>query len=100
MYAKMQHGPGSGNQSDDEMAFMCYYGLLHCSQDEPLKAMVRMSFFGYWIDEEPEMNPLLISLTRRIISRPRGAVPGPGLRFGPCRAGMRIPWQPCMVYLW
>src|SRR5262249_6022181 len=25
MFAKVQHGPGSGNQSDDEMAFMSYY---------------------------------------------------------------------------
>jgi len=57
MYPKMQHGPGSGNQSDDEMAFMCYYGLLHCSKNEQLKAMVRVSFFSYWINEEPEMNP-------------------------------------------
>ncbi len=57
MYPKMQHGPGSGNQSDDEMAFMCYYGLLRCSQDEELKGMVRLSFFSYWINEEPEMNP-------------------------------------------
>jgi len=57
MYPKMQHGPGSGNQSDDEMAFMCYYGLLHCSKDEQLKGMARLSFFSYWINEEPEMNP-------------------------------------------
>ncbi len=57
MYPKMQHGPGSGNQSDDEMAFMCYYGLLHCSTDEQLKGMARISFFSYWINEEPEVNP-------------------------------------------
>jgi hypothetical protein len=57
MYPKMQHGPGSGNQSDDEMAFMCYYGLLHCSNDEQLKALARVSFFRYWINEEPEVNP-------------------------------------------
>ncbi len=57
MYPKMQHGPGSGNQSDDEMAFMCYYGLLHCSTDEQLKGMARISFFSYWINEEPELNP-------------------------------------------
>jgi len=57
MYPKMQHGPGSGNQSDDEMAFMCYYGLLHCSKDEQLKGMARLSFFSYSINEEPAMNP-------------------------------------------
>ncbi len=57
MYPKVQHGPGSGNQSDDEMAFMCYYDLLRCSKDEKLKAQVRYSFFGYWANEAPEMNP-------------------------------------------
>jgi hypothetical protein len=57
MHPKVQQGPGSGNQSDDEMAFMCYYGLLHCSSDESLKAMIRYSFFRYWVNEAPEMNP-------------------------------------------
>jgi hypothetical protein len=57
MYAKVQHGPGSGNQSDDEMAFMCYYGLLRCSHNEDLKALIRYSFFQYWVNEAPEMNP-------------------------------------------
>ncbi len=57
MYPKVQHGPGSGNQSDDEMAFMCYYTLLRCSKNETLKAQVRYSFFRYWANEAPEMNP-------------------------------------------
>jgi hypothetical protein len=57
MYSKVQHGPGSGNQSDDEMAFMCYYGLLRCSRDEELKSLMRSSFYGYWVNEAPEMNP-------------------------------------------
>lgn len=57
MYVKVQHGPGSGNQSDDEMAFMCYYGLLRCSRDGDLKALIRYSFFQYWVNEAPEMNP-------------------------------------------
>ncbi len=57
MYPKVQQGPGSGNQSDDEMAFMCYYSLLRCSNDEALKGMVRYSFFRYWLNEAPEMNP-------------------------------------------
>ena len=58
MYPKVQSGPGSGNQSDDEMAVMCYYGLLRCSPDAALKNFVRASFFAYWQNEEPEMNPL------------------------------------------
>jgi hypothetical protein len=57
MYSKVQHGPGSGNQSDDEMAFMCYYGLLRYSRDEALKAQIRYSFYRYWANEAPEMNP-------------------------------------------
>jgi hypothetical protein len=57
MYPKVQHGPGSGNQSDDEMAFMDYYSLLRFSQNEDLKRMIRGSFFGYWVNEAPEMNP-------------------------------------------
>ena len=57
MHPKVQHGPGSGNQSDDEMAFMCYYGLLRCSQDEELKTLMRYSFYRYWLNEAPEMNP-------------------------------------------
>lgn len=57
MYPKLQHGPGSGNQSDDEMAFMCYYSLLRYSSDEALKARVRFSFYRYWVNEAPEMNP-------------------------------------------
>lgn len=57
MHPKVQHGPGSGNQSDDEMAFMCYYGLLRCSRDETLNNMMRYSFYRYWLNEAPEMNP-------------------------------------------
>jgi hypothetical protein len=57
MHTKVQHGPGSGNQSDDEMAIMCYYGLLRFSQDETLKTMMRYSFYRYWLNESPEMNP-------------------------------------------
>ncbi len=57
MHPKVQHGPGSGNQSDDEMAFMCYYGLLRYSADDTLKNMIRYSFFRYWLNEAPEMNP-------------------------------------------
>jgi hypothetical protein len=57
MYPKVQHGPGSGNQSDDEMAFMCYYTLLRYSKNEALKSMIRFSFYRYWVNEAPELNP-------------------------------------------
>jgi hypothetical protein len=57
MHYKIQHGPGSGNQSDDEMAFMCFYNLLRCSKDNDLKALIRGSLFRAWVNEQPEMNP-------------------------------------------
>jgi hypothetical protein len=57
MYPKVQNGPGSGNQSDDEMAFMSYYSLLRYSKNETLKGMIRYSFFRYWVNETSEMNP-------------------------------------------
>jgi hypothetical protein len=57
MFPKVQQGPGSGNQSDDEMAVMCFYTLLRFSKDEALNSMIRASFFRYWLNEEPEMNP-------------------------------------------
>jgi hypothetical protein len=57
MFPKIQHGPGSGNQSDDEMAFMCFYNLLRYSKNEVLKAQARFSFYRYWANEAPERNP-------------------------------------------
>jgi hypothetical protein len=57
MHPKVQHGPGSGNQSDDEMAFMSFYTLLRLSSDQELKGLIHYSFFRYWINEAPEMNP-------------------------------------------
>jgi hypothetical protein len=57
MHPKVQHGPGSGNQSDDEMAFMCFYTLLRYSPDAELKNMMRYSFYRYWLNEAPELNP-------------------------------------------
>jgi hypothetical protein len=57
MYPKVQQGAGSGNQSDDEMAFMDYYGLLRLSQDQELKGMLRIAYYFYWVNEAPELNP-------------------------------------------
>jgi len=57
MHSKVQHGPGSGNQSDDEMAFMCFYNLLRYSKDAELKGMIRISFYRHWANEQPELNP-------------------------------------------
>jgi hypothetical protein len=55
---KLQNGPGSGNQSDDEMAFMCYYNLLKYEKDPALRKRYNISLRRYWALEEPEMCPL------------------------------------------
>jgi hypothetical protein len=57
MISKIHFGIGSGNQSDDEMAFMCFYNLMKYSQNEALRDEMRYSFYSHWTLEEPEMNP-------------------------------------------
>lgn len=58
MVAKIQFGVGSGNHSDDEMAFMCYYNLLKYTKNPQLKKEITYSFYSYWTLEFPEVNPL------------------------------------------
>ncbi len=58
MIYKIHFGPGSGNQSDDEMAFMCYYNLIKYTKDEGLRQQMMYSFYSAWTNEQPEMNPL------------------------------------------
>jgi len=55
--SKIQRGVGSGNQSDDEMAFMSFYNLMKYGNDPKLTAEVGYSFYSHWILEFPEMNP-------------------------------------------
>lgn len=57
MFPKVQYGPGSGNHSDDEMAIMCFSTLLRYTTDPALRNQVRYSFFAYWANEAPELNP-------------------------------------------
>ena len=57
MFPKVHQGPGSGNQSDDEMAFMCFYNLVRHGRDAALVNQARYSFFQYWANDAPEMNP-------------------------------------------
>lgn len=54
---KYQHGIGSGNQSDDEMAFMAFYNLIKYEPDPELKKLYLVPFANSWRQEEPEMNP-------------------------------------------
>jgi hypothetical protein len=57
MNPKLQMGVGSGNQSDDEMAFMCFYNLLRYTRETNWKEKWRFAFLGYWRLEQPELNP-------------------------------------------
>ena len=57
VFPSIQTGIGSGNQSDNEMAFMNFYNILHYSKDEELKKHLQFIFYNYWILEFPEMNP-------------------------------------------
>ena len=55
---KVQTGPGTGNQSDDEMAFMGFYHLLRYEHDPQLRSIWAHSFHRYWLLVQPERNPL------------------------------------------
>ncbi|MBI4557967.1 MAG: hypothetical protein HY706_10330 [Candidatus Hydrogenedentes bacterium] len=57
MVPKIQNGIGSGNQSDDEMAFMSYYNLLTYETNPDLRGPYAYSLYRYWSLEEPEANP-------------------------------------------
>jgi hypothetical protein len=54
---KTNAGPGAGNQSDDEMIFMNYYGLLRYEKDPQLRRKYLLAFHNHWKMEQPEMNP-------------------------------------------
>jgi hypothetical protein len=55
---KFQNGPGSGNQSDDEMAFMCYYNAFSYEQDPTVRRQFMRSMARYFPQEAPEACPL------------------------------------------
>jgi hypothetical protein len=57
MNAKVHQGPGTGNQSDDEMAIMGFYDLLLYEDDPVLLRLYRTAFHRYWEHVEPEGNP-------------------------------------------
>ncbi|MEK7793601.1 MAG: hypothetical protein AAB353_03685, partial [Candidatus Hydrogenedentota bacterium] len=57
MYPKFQRGVGTGNQSDDEMAFMSYYNLIKYETDAELRSRYATSWWHYWRLEQPELSP-------------------------------------------
>lgn len=74
---KPQQGVGTGNQSDDEMAFMSFYNLMKYGNDPKLMAAAGYPFFSYWTLEIPELNPFFnfvyaASVIGRKIPSPRG----------------------------
>ncbi|MGO8814870.1 MAG: hypothetical protein ACLQVG_09480 [Terriglobia bacterium] len=54
---KSDTGPGSGNQSDDEMIFMNYYNLIRYETDPVLKEAYALALYRQWQWEQQEMNP-------------------------------------------
>jgi len=58
LISKTQSGPGTGNQSDDEMAFMNYYNVLSYEDDPQLRRLYLISLYRYFQNERPELNPL------------------------------------------
>ncbi len=79
---KVQNGPGSGNQSDDEMAFMCFYNLLQYEQDARLRALYEIALLRYWSLEQPEKCPLFNYLFAATYGRAAGGlVPDFGIRL-------------------
>ena len=48
LFPKNQIGPASGNQSDDEMAFMNFYNLIRYETDPRLRSMYAFAFHRYW----------------------------------------------------
>lgn len=56
LFPKVQRGPGSNVQFDDEMAFMNFYHLLRYEKDPQLRAMFAYSWFRYWELEACERN--------------------------------------------
>ena len=57
MNQKFQRGIGTGNQSDDEMAFMAYYNLIKYETDPERQSRYAASFNLSYHIEQPEMNP-------------------------------------------
>ncbi|HOE10943.1 MAG TPA: hypothetical protein PLQ35_03850 [bacterium] len=57
MIPKVHNGIGSGNQSDDEMFFMCFYNLVKYTKDDTLRERVTFAFYEHWVREFPEVNP-------------------------------------------
>ena len=54
---KVHQGPGTGNQSDNEMALMAFYNLLSYEKDPELRSLWAHTFARYFDLMLPERNP-------------------------------------------
>jgi hypothetical protein len=67
MMNKHHMGPGGGNQSDDEMAFMMLYNLLRYEQDPELRMIYGVALRRRWEVERPELNPVFNYLAGAVL---------------------------------
>ena len=72
---KNQTGPGTGNQSDDEMAFMGYYNLLRYEKKPERRRIYAWSLYRYWQLEKPERNPLFCFIAASLLAGEEWADP-------------------------
>jgi hypothetical protein len=79
---KQQAGPGTGNQSDDEMAFMSYYNLLKYETDPALRRLYATSLRSYWAIEDPEVCPLFDYIAAAFLGPGQDAGAGRGRARG------------------
>lgn len=80
---KPNRGPGTGNHSDDEMAFMAFYDLL-LYEDEPAhRAMWARSFARLWQNEAPERNPFFAFAYAAVCTGARARTPWSELDLSP-----------------
>ena len=75
LYTKAHLGPGSGNQSDDEMAFMSFYDLLLYEEDPALRATWALAMARYFELERPERNPLFAFMAAATLREARVETP-------------------------
>jgi hypothetical protein len=54
---KVDTGPGSGNQADDEMIFMNYYNLIRYEADPVPRQKCVIALSNQWQWERPELSP-------------------------------------------
>jgi hypothetical protein len=74
---KADTGPGSGNQSDDEMMYMNYYNLIRYETDPVLRETYALALDRQWKWQRPELNPLFdliyaASCSRQKVESPFG----------------------------